>query len=91
LTESPHGVELVDATHRITGPANREADKAFKVLVVCALTRHGRLEDVDEIAETLIDSAKGLMRSGDEHIPAIKFKERVQRLVKWASTDGLTL
>jgi hypothetical protein len=31
------------------------------------------------------------MRSGDEHIPAIKFKERVQRLVKWASTDGLTL
>jgi AcrR family transcriptional regulator len=83
LTESPHGVELVDATHRVTGPANREADAAFKALVVSALKRHGRVEDINEVAETLIDSAKGLMRSGDVHVAPVKFHERIQRLVNW--------
>lgn len=36
FAESPHGVELVDAGHRVTGPATRAADKAFHALVVKA-------------------------------------------------------
>jgi AcrR family transcriptional regulator len=83
LTESPHGVELMDAGHRITGPATRAADEAFHALVVKALVRHGRVKEVDAVADTLIDAAKGLMRSGDVHVPKARFEERIHRLIGW--------
>ncbi len=83
ITESPHGVELVDATHRLTGTATRAADGAFQALVVKALVRHGRMHEADAVADTLIAAAKGLMRSGDVHVSKAKFKERIQRLVDW--------
>jgi AcrR family transcriptional regulator len=84
ITESPHGVELVDATHRLTGEATRAADQAFHGLVVKALMRHGKSEDADAVADTLIAAAKGLMRSGgDVHVPKPKFDERIRRLVAW--------
>ena len=74
ITESPHGMELVDATNRLTGPATRAADDAFQALVVKALVRHGRVQEVDAVADTLIAAAKGLMRSGEVHVPKAKFK-----------------
>jgi TetR/AcrR family transcriptional regulator len=83
VTESPHGVELVDATHRLTGPVTRAADDAFQALVVKALVRHGRIQDVDAVADTLIAAAKGLMRSGEVYVPKAKFKKRIHRLVGW--------
>jgi AcrR family transcriptional regulator len=83
MTQSPHGVELVDATHRLSGPANRAADAAFHALVVGALTRHGKAQDADEVAATLIAAAKGLMRSGEVPVEPAKFQQRVQRLVTW--------
>jgi AcrR family transcriptional regulator len=85
ITESPHGVGLVDATHRLTGPETRAADKAFHKLVVKALVRHGRVKDADAVADTLIAAAKGLMRSGDVHVSKSKFEERINRLVAWAT------
>lgn len=85
ITESPHGVELEDATHRLTGETIRAADQAFHGLVVKALARHGRSEDADAVADTLIAAAKGLMRSGgDVHVPKSTFDERIRRLVAWA-------
>jgi AcrR family transcriptional regulator len=83
ITESPHGVELVDATHRLTGPATRAADDAFHALVVKALRHHGRIQEVDAVADTLIAAAKGLMRSGEVYVPKAKFKARIHRLVGW--------
>ncbi len=83
FAESPHGVELVDAGHRVTGPATRAADKAFHALVVKALMRHGQAEDVDAVADTLIAAAKGLMRSGEVYVPKAKFKARIHRLIGW--------
>jgi AcrR family transcriptional regulator len=83
MTQSPHGVELVDATHRLTGPANRAADAAFHALVVAALTRHGRPQEADDVADTLIAAAKGLMWSGEVPVERARFQERVQRLVAW--------
>jgi AcrR family transcriptional regulator len=85
LAESPHGVELMDAGHRVTGPATRAADEAFHALVVKALVRHGRVEEVDAVADTLIDAAKGLMRSGDVHVPKGRFNDRIRRLVAWVT------
>jgi AcrR family transcriptional regulator len=85
ITESPHGVELVDATHRLTGPATRAADDAFQALVVIALVRHGRTEDADAVADTLIAAAKGLMRFGEVHVPKAKFDERLNILVSWVA------
>jgi TetR/AcrR family transcriptional regulator len=84
MTESLHGVELVDATHRLAGPATRAADEAFRALVVKALLRHGRAREVDAVADTLVDAAKGLMRSGDVHVPKARFDARIRRLVSWA-------
>jgi TetR/AcrR family transcriptional regulator len=83
ITESPHGVELVDATHRLTGPATRAADVAFHALVVKALVRHGRVEEVEAVADTLIAAAKGLMRYGEVHVSKAGFEERIHRLVAW--------
>ena len=83
MTESPYGVELVDATHRLTGPATRAADEAFQALVVTALSRHGCAEDMDKVADTLIASAKGLMRSGEAHVSKARFDERLHRLISW--------
>jgi AcrR family transcriptional regulator len=83
ITESPHGIELVDATHRLTGPATRAADDDFQALVVNALVRHGRAEDADAVADTLIAAAKGLMRFGEVLVPKAKFDERLDILVSW--------
>jgi len=83
ITESPHGMELLDATNRLTGTATRVADDAFQALVVKALVRHGRVRDAEAVADTLVAAAKGLMRSGEVHVPKAKFKARVQRLVGW--------
>jgi AcrR family transcriptional regulator len=83
ITTSPHGMELVDATNRLTGTATRAADDAFQALVVKALVRHGRAQDAEAVADTLVAAAKGLMRSGDVHITKAKFKARVNRLVGW--------
>ena len=85
ITESPHGVGLVDATHRLTGPATRAADEAFHALVVKALVRHGRVEEADAVADTLIAAAKGLMRSGEVHVSKARFEERIRRLAAWAA------
>lgn len=83
-TESPHGVELVEATHRLTAPAIIAADQALHALVVKALKRYGRTKEADAVADTLIAAAKGLMRSGEDHVPKAKFEERIHRLVAWA-------
>ncbi len=85
LTDSPHGIELVDATHRITGPATRAADDAFHALVVRAFVRHGRVEEADAVADTLVAAAKGLMRSGDVLVSYARFKKRIHRLVTWVT------
>lgn len=85
LSESPHGLELVDATHRVTGPATRAADAAFQRLVVEALVRHGRTTDAEAVADTLVAAAKGLLRSGDQLVSSAQFKERLGRLVQWAT------
>jgi AcrR family transcriptional regulator len=83
ISESPHGVELVNTTHRLTGPATRAADEAFHALVVRALVRHGRAEEADAVADTLIAAAKGLMRSGDAHVSKAMFEARTHRLIAW--------
>ncbi len=83
VTASPHGVELVDAGHRLTGPTIRDADESFHALVVKALEHYGRKEDASAVADTLIAAAKGLMRSGDTYVTKAKFNERVHRLIVW--------
>ena len=85
MNESPNGVELVDATHRLTGPATRAADEAFRLLVVDTLVRHGRADEADAVADTLIAAAKGLMRSGDVHATNAEFGSRLGRLVDWVT------
>jgi len=85
ITESPHGVELVDATHRLTESATRAADKAFHTLVVKAFARHGRNDETDVGADTLIASAKGLMRSGNGHVSKRGFEKRISKLVSWVT------
>lgn len=50
ITESPNGVELVEATHRLTASAIIAADQAPHALVVKALMRHGRTEEADATA-----------------------------------------
>ena len=85
MNESPHGVELVDATHRLTGPATRAADAAFHELVVDALVRHGRPAEANAVAGTVIAATKGLMRSGDVNATKAEFGERVGRLIDWAT------
>ena len=83
IAASPHGLELVDATSRLTGEATRAADDAFRALVVKALVRHGQPQEAEAVADTLVAAAKGLMRSGEVHVPKAKFKQRVHRLVGW--------
>lgn len=84
ITESPHGVELVDATHRLTGAATQAADDAFQAIVVQALVRYGRPSEAEAVADTLFAAAKGLMRAGDVHVSKARFEERIRRLVAWA-------
>jgi AcrR family transcriptional regulator len=83
MAESPHFLELIQATHRLTGPANRAADEAFHVLIVKALSRHGRTERADAVADTLIAAAKGLMQSGEVHVSKEKFAQRLRLLIGW--------
>lgn len=83
MAGSPHGVELVDAGHRLTGPAIRAADESFHDLVVKAFERHGRAEEANAVADTLIAAAKGLMRADDTYVPKARFDARVHRLVTW--------
>ena len=87
ISTSPHAAELVDATHRLTGTATRAADDAFQELVVSALVRHGRGNDAEGAADTLIAAAKGLMRSGDDHVTRDRFDARVQRLILWVTAS----
>jgi AcrR family transcriptional regulator len=84
ITESPHGIELVDATHRLTGAATQVADNAFQAIVVQAFIRYARPSEAEAVADTLFAAAKGLMRSGDVQVSKAKFEERIQRLVAWA-------
>lgn len=86
MNESPNGVELADATHRLTERATLAADLAFQELVVAALVRHGRPEDAEAVADTLIASAKGLMRAGNAHATKQHFDDRLDRLVAWATS-----
>jgi AcrR family transcriptional regulator len=80
---SPHGMELMDATNRLTGAATRAADDAFQALVVKALKRYGRTKGADATADTLVAAVKGLMRAGDGYVPDARFTERTHRLVGW--------
>ncbi len=66
VSGSPHGAELVDAGHRLTGAAIRAADESFHALVVKAIERYGRAE-ANAVADTVIAAVKGLMRSGDTY------------------------
>jgi AcrR family transcriptional regulator len=84
ITESPHGIELVDATHRLAGAVTRAADEAFQAIVVQALVHYGRTSEAEAVADTLFAAAKGLMRADDAHVSKAKFEERIQRLVAWA-------
>jgi AcrR family transcriptional regulator len=83
VAESPHGMELMDATNRLTGTATRAADDAFLALVVKALARYGRAKGANAVADTLVAAAKGLMRAGEGHVPNARFTERMHRLVGW--------
>jgi AcrR family transcriptional regulator len=83
VAESPHGMELMDATNRLTGTATRAADDAFQALVVKALVRYGRTKGANAVADTLVAAAKGLMRAGEGHVPNARFTERMHRLVGW--------
>jgi AcrR family transcriptional regulator len=85
IGQSPHGVELVDATHRLTGSLIQASDEAFHALVVKALRRHGRGENADAVADTLIAATKGLMRSAEAHVPKATFDKRLRRLVAWVA------
>jgi AcrR family transcriptional regulator len=80
---SPHGMELMDATNRLTGTATRAADDAFQALVVKALVRHGHPKEAKAVADTLVAAAKGLMRTGDGYVSGTRFTARMQRLVGW--------
>ena len=82
----PYSVELVDATHRLTGPATRGADEAFQTLIVAALSRHGRADDADGVADTLMAAAKGLTRAGEAHVSKAEFDARLRRLIAWVTT-----
>jgi AcrR family transcriptional regulator len=85
MNESPNGVELAEATHKLTGSLTRAADADFLALVIDALRRHGRAADAEATADTLIAAAKGLMRSGGTHVAKTRFDERLGRLVGWLS------
>ena len=41
-----------------------------------ALKRYGRTKEADAVADTLIAAAKGLMRSGEDHVTKAKFEEQ---------------
>jgi AcrR family transcriptional regulator len=83
VAESPHGMELMDATNRLTGAATRAADDAFQALVVKALVRYRRARGADAVADTLVAAAKGLMRTGEGHVSHATFTKRMHRLVGW--------
>lgn len=83
ISESPHGIELVESTHRLAGAAMGAADSAFHALVVKALKKYDRSVGAEATADTLIASAKGLMRSGDVHVSTTKFEKRIRLLVSW--------
>ena len=83
VSASPHGEELLASGHRFTGAATRAADEDFQALVVKALVRHGRAEEAQAVADTLIAAAKGLMRSDETHVSKADFEGRLKRLVAW--------
>ena len=86
MSESPNGIELVDATHRLTGPATRAADEEFYKLVVTAMVRYGREHEAGAEADALVAAAKGMMRSGVKHVSKKQFDDRIGRLVRWLTT-----
>ncbi len=83
ISTSPHAAELVDATHCLTGAATRTADDTFQKLVVSALVRHGRGNDAEDAADTLIAAVKRLMRSGKARVTKHRLDARVRRLLIW--------
>jgi AcrR family transcriptional regulator len=83
IAESPHGMELMAATNRLTGAATRAADDAFQALVVKALVRYGRTQAAEAVADTLVAAAKGLMRADEGHVSNARFTKRMHRLVDW--------
>lgn len=86
LKESPHGAELIDATHRLVGPAARVADAAFQGCVVKALVAGGMETDADATADTIVAAAKGLLGSADGLVSRERYLERIRRLVHWAAS-----
>ncbi len=84
LTESPHGAELIDATHRLVGPAARVADAAFQACVVEALVAGGKEADAEAAADTIVAAAKGLLGSAEGLVSRKRYLERINRLVLWA-------
>ena len=84
VSASPHGEELVGATHHLWTKTTRTADADFHALVIKALVTYGKNHESEAVAETLIAAAKGLMKSGETHVTKAKFKTRIDRLVAWA-------
>jgi hypothetical protein len=44
---------------------------------------YGRADGAEQIADTLVAAAKGLMRSSDGIVPYERFHDRLKRLVGW--------
>jgi AcrR family transcriptional regulator len=86
LKESPHGAELIDATHRLVAPAARAADAAFQACVVEALIAGGMEADANGSADTIVAAAKGLLGSADGLVSRERYLERISRLARWAAS-----
>ncbi len=86
LATSPHAYELIEAGSRLTGLVISDADGHFLKMVVEALEGHGRDANAEQIADTLVAAAKGLMRSSDGLVPHERFHDRLARLVSWVTS-----
>ncbi len=86
LATSPHAYELIEAGSRLTGLAISDADEHFLKMVIKALEGHGRVDNAEQIADTLVAAAKGLMRSSDGLVPYDRFQDRLERLVCWVTS-----
>lgn len=85
LKESPHGAELIDATHRLIGPTAAVADAAFEACIVEALVAGGRATDADAVADTIVAAAKGLLQNADGLVSRERYMQRIRRLARWAT------
>ena len=80
LATSPHAYE---PGSRLTGPAISDSDGVFLSMVIEALKSYGRAENAEQIADTLVAAAKGLMRSSDGLVSYERVHDRLKRLVAW--------